>query len=565
MKKKILILALTLLPLISVFSQTMVNSDGTPKYRGNFAIIVTGNSFTFQDGHFEKHLNDELMTTLKTSVRLLTLQQLQDHSFAIVNRDNEANDQVKKIIEENKLEDYLDGFSVQAKNQGADYLAAIDITIYGENNVALQIEISTRIISIANNFGFHYSYKSDPINPNNEAEMTKEAKKMIRDYQESLDQLLSEIFVEQYFIAEAKGKTLFLGAYQPNGKISNDNVFYAFRFKKESLQIGQQTAEIQVLEPVGIGKSPASADGGYLQLKSNKTIDNISDIVVIRNVSQPIFHGANQMLVTFFGLPYDTNSYEGFIKKKINNAVFTALTTHVGTQLIEHDHLPEIKKEKELQKSEDFLNGYVVDQMKSIGAQSLLKLEDFRMNGMQVSFKLSLISVALNQIMRSIDVITSIDNIEIEMYKQISERFGFPCRIKMLNKKTIEVASVLTLTDNTDIILELTKAIENPITGEVSYSRAKVCSLSLEEYRGNKSVMRIKEVFNKSDLSNLESLSAQGFVTYCIDASKMPSNISNKSAVQVKAEKAEKRAKRKSLWNSIKSAGKQVLKSVEFE
>lgn len=68
--------------------------------------------------------------------------------------------------------------------------------------------------------------------------------------------------------------------------------------------------------------------------------------------------------------------------------------------------------------------------MKSIGAMFLLKLEDYQRNGANVSLKVSLISVEQNMILRTVDVVSSIDNIENEMYKQLCDRFAFPCVVK---------------------------------------------------------------------------------------------------------------------------------------
>ena len=125
---KLFLFLLTILSITTASAQTSVNADGTIKHRGNVAIIVEGRNFTFSDGNFVKTIDDETMQMLKTTLRALSIQKFSNMNFGIVNRDDEANSQVKQLIEENKLEDYLDGISVQAKNQGADYLFLVDIT-----------------------------------------------------------------------------------------------------------------------------------------------------------------------------------------------------------------------------------------------------------------------------------------------------------------------------------------------------------------------------------------------------------------------------------------------------
>lgn len=550
---KLFLFLLTILSITTASAQTSVNADGTIKHRGNVAIIVEGRNFTFSDGNFVKTIDDETMQMLKTTLRALSIQKFSNMNFGIVNRDDEANSQVKQLIEENKLEDYLDGISVQAKNQGADYLFLVDITNYGENEAAFQTEIATRLISITNNFGYHKLYRSAAIGLGEEADMREQARKLIKEFEASLDEQITEVFPEQYFIAQADGKTWNLGAYQPNGMIQSNDKFYAFRLSKNNMQIANSTVPIQILDEVGVASNPKGV-GGYVQVKANNNVGNTSDIVVFRNLRHPIFSGTNQMAVTFFGLQYELDSYEGLTKRRINNAVYSAITENVGTQLIEHDHLPEIRAERELQKSEDFLDGHVVEQMKAIGAQYLIKLENFVMNGTQVSFKMSFISVAQNQIARTVDIVSSIDNIENEMYKQLCERFAWPCVISSVTGKTLELSSIITLKDGVDCVLQLTKAIKNPINGEVSYSRNDVCKMELKEYHGNKSVMTIGKVISKDDMKDLENMSKNGYVTFRVDGSNIKSDISTTSQVQEKAKKEEKKQKVKSILGKLGGA-----------
>lgn len=546
----------------NIFSQTVTNADGTLKFRGNVAILVEGRSFTFQNGKFVKQVDDEVMSNLKTTLRALCMEKFQDVCFAVVNRDNDAFEQVSQLISENKLEDYLSGVSVSAKSQGADYLFLVDITNYGENNTAAQFEISTRLMNVENNMGFHTFYRSDAVVLGDEDNMRKTAKRIVRDFSASLESFIQNIFPEQYFIAKVNGKTWSLGAYQPNGRILPSDKFYAFKFQKDNIQLGQTAVPVQILQKVSECENP-TANGGYIQVKSDKSIASASDIVLFRNVSQPVFQGVNQMTMTFFGLPYDTESYDGLTMNRINNAVFSAITRHAGLQLIEHDHLANLKKERELQKSEDFIDGHVVEQMKAIGAAYLLKLESYERTDAQVSFRMSLISVAENRIVRTADVKTSIDNIENEMYKQICDRIANPCIIKRIDKNTFEMTTVISLKEGDCCILSKRKAIQNPMTEETSYSKAEVCKLTVKEYCGNRCVLSVNEIMNKEDMEDLEECSRNGLVTFIIDGSKIQSDTDTKSDVKQKAEKKEKSEKRNNFLNKLKEVGKETVRNMK--
>lgn len=479
--KKVTLFLLCMLLSTALFSQNSVNADGTLKFRGNVAIIVEGRSFTFQDGRYIQQVDDEVMSALKTTLRTLIMQKFQDVNFAVVNRDNDAFEKVSQLLHENKLEDYLDGISISAKNQGADYLFLVDITNYGENNEAAQFEISTRLINVENNMGYHTFYRSDAIVMGNETDVQKKVRQMIHDFTISFEDFLLGTFPEQYYIAKADGKTWYLGAYQPTGRILPSDKFYAFKFSKENMEIGQTSTPVQVLKKVATCTKP-TLNGGYLQVTSDKTESNTSDIVLFRNNSQPAFQGVNQITVTFFGLDYDNKSYDGLAKNRINNAIFSAITRHPGLQLIEHDLIKDLQAERELQKSEDFIDGHVVEQMKAIGAQYLIHLESYGRDNAKIKLKLSLISVDENRIIKSVDIITSIDNIENEMYKQICDRISNYCTIKPLGKNNLEMTSIISLAEGDDCILSKTKEIHNPITGEVSYSNVDLCKATVKEY-----------------------------------------------------------------------------------
>lgn len=551
--KKILLSFVVLLITLCSFAQTAVNEDGTIKFRGNVAIFVNSRYYTFNDGKAVKSVDEGITSALETALRAMVMEKFQNMAFGIVNRDDEASRQVEELIEENKLEDYLDGISVRAKNQGADYLYLVDIIVYGENNNAAQIDISTRLLNVENNFGYHSFFRSDAIPLNSEGKIRDEVSKMIKTFSLSLENSLLHNFPEQYYISKVDGNNWYLGAYQPNGMILPTDKFYAFRFKKEDIQLGGNTMPLQVLENVAICKEPALLNG-HLVVKSNNGFSNTSEVVLFRNTPQPLFQGTNQITLTFFGLNTNDDTYDGLTKDRINNAVFAAITRHPGLQLIEHDHLASLKEERELQKSEDFLDGHVVEQMKAIGAKFLIKLEDYFRDGGQVSFKLSLISIEQNMIGRTVDVVTSIDNIEKEVYKQICDRFGFPCIVKKVGKNKYELSSIISLQTGNDCILQLTKPSQNPLTGETSYNRVDVCSLLFEEYMGNKCIVSVDKILSKDDLKNIEDNSNAGMVTFKIDGSKIKTELEMQTEVQRQAEKQEKREKAKGVLRAIGGA-----------
>lgn len=546
MKRSILLLCLAVMTIFS-YAQTATNADGTIKFRGNVAIMVTSHSFTKDKGEFKQVVDDDVVTELKSAFNALAMQKFGNSCFGIVNRDNEAYANVRKVLEEQKLEDYIDGFSVQAKGEGADCLFLSDITMYLEDNV-LQMFISCRMINIQNNMGFHYSMKTDPIDASNKTAVAKQVKDMIGDYETFLYEHIMEVYPEQYGISKADGKKLYLASYQPNGRILESDKFYAFKYSQETLNLGGRTVPVQVLQKVTEATNATNA-GGYCLVKADNVVKPSNDIVLFRNLEEPKV--SSPMAITYFALNYEPNTHEGLIKNRVNNAAYDALTRHPGTVIIEQEHLSDLKKERELQKTEDFIDGHVVEQMKAFGAEYMLHLDNFMIENNLVHFKLNMVSIEQNRILRSVDVSTSIDNIEDEMYKQICERISYPCNVKLINKKSLSVISGWSLPVGTEISVLANKQIENPITKEISYSKIKVCTCSVSEYMGNKFNAVVDKVDSKEDFSIISQYSEAGLLTIQIDPTDIESVVDSKSAVEKKVKNQERKKKFMNVLKSI--------------
>lgn len=558
MRKLLFTLCLALMSVLS-FAQTMTNADGSLKFRGNVAIMVTSHYFTFENGVFKKKIENETVTALKSAINAMAIQKFGNSCFGVVNRDDEAYANVRKVLEEQKLEDYIDGFSVQAKGEGADCLFLTDVTLYNENNVS-QMLISCRFINIANNIGFHYTIKGSPINANDTEGMTKEIRKEIKQFESFLYQHILDVYPEQWGIQKADGKKLYIAPYVPNGRILATDKFYAYKFDKtETLKIGQQSQPIQVLDLVATATG-AEAASGLCLVRADKSLTQSNDIVLFRETKDPNLT-ASPMTFTYFALAYEPNTYDGFIKNRVNNAVYDALTRHPGSIVIEQEHLPDLKKERELQKTEDFIDGHVVDQMKAIGAQYMLHLDNFTINGSQVSFQLNYISIEQNRIIRTVDVTSSIDNIENEMYKQLCERMAMPMNISFSGKNLVTVRTLWSLPTGSKFVIQLNKPMKNPVTNEVSYTIVQVCNCEVTEYMGNKFTAKVTDVLSKEDYDQLESYSETGAVQLKMDGSDIKTDISIKSDVEKAVVKQEKKEKRNAIFKGLKDA---VVNSVSI-
>ena len=523
MERIILFIALSISFTIQMLGQTATNADGSIKLRANVAVISNCEMFEFINGTpiEPTPANVEAMNQMATALRVLSQEKFGNIAFGIVNRDDEAAQQVKATLKENKLEDYLNGYSVQAKNQGADWLFIINITLLNYDNKVGQVFLDSRLVNVESNFAYHHHYASNEIDAN---KVVVEAAQATKTFMKDLEYFLYTLFPEQYFIVDAKGKDLALGAYQTNGRILPTDKFYAYKLNKEPITLMGQTFEIQCVEHIGTGLQP-KIENGKLLVKSDTKLNADPQIVFMRNLPEIAICQPN-FLTTYFGLDYDSNSKDGFARQRVNNAVLSAITDNPFTQLIEQETIEELHKERELQKGEDFLNGHTVDQMKAIGANIILKIDNYKTDGVNAEFVLSVIDVASNQIVRQVDIASSIDDLENAIRKNLYDRFLSIASVVSADKKEITIYTLSSIPQGT--ILEFYATIEqkNPLTGEIGYTSSLLASGEVISSAGQKSILKpISKTNLIKDYKDLITFSQANNINIKIDGSKIKADV----------------------------------------
>lgn len=98
--------------LSSATAQTVTDPNGDKVYRGNIAVFVQENKYVFDT---KKPQQESQAGTPKANTETATyawvMKILQDEGFRVVNRDSKLSQDVKTLINEQKSEDYLDGFT----------------------------------------------------------------------------------------------------------------------------------------------------------------------------------------------------------------------------------------------------------------------------------------------------------------------------------------------------------------------------------------------------------------------------------------------------------------------
>ena len=152
--KKLLICLSLLLFAHSQLSAQMVNEKGEKTYMANIAVVVNENIYNIENGKMVKVIIPG-RESLASALTLYLTNHFAQNGFLIVNSDAAINQKINAVIEENKLEEYIDGLAVQAKNVGAQFIALLDYTLCMEDNKYITNDFSFRYIDVNSNAAVH--------------------------------------------------------------------------------------------------------------------------------------------------------------------------------------------------------------------------------------------------------------------------------------------------------------------------------------------------------------------------------------------------------------------------
>ena len=153
MKRILLASMMTIVACLGMRAQ-VVDEKGEKVYTANVAIVVKETMYSVDDGKMVE-IDVKGREKLSSAYNLWLNQQFAQNGFLIVNNDPAVNEKINAIIEENKLEEYIDGLAVQARNVGAQFIALLDYTTYMEDNKYVTFDYSFRFIDVTTNVAAH--------------------------------------------------------------------------------------------------------------------------------------------------------------------------------------------------------------------------------------------------------------------------------------------------------------------------------------------------------------------------------------------------------------------------
>lgn len=521
--KKILTSLLMYIVCSSLLTAQTTDENGAKNYTANVAVFVNETMYEIENGSIHR-AEIEGRERLKDALTLYMSQYFMQNGFLIVNSDPAINQKINSIVQENKLEEYIDGMSIQAKNVGAQFLALLDYTLYMEKNTDITVDFAFRFINVYTGVSTHrhvtrtnVCYTANDVN--------KLSVDAFKDFTVEFDDFFKHQFIPSFVVSEVNGKKTKLFATRAM-QLTNDNVDF-YKWYNEVHKFNGKEIKFCCLDYLTTSSTPLSKakvdmNTQAIMLNTKKAIsENPQSLTAASGVKWFIVGESHSPVIyTYLELPYTENSKEAFARKMVNNAVYQAISTHPNQNLIAESEMnPEIKAERERQKSEDFMNtennNYqnLIDKLGSgaMGAQYLISIEDFKLDSndiKKVSFTLKCYGTEENILHKAHNVSCHLSNINEVMDYYINQYLLTLVSVSSFDNKYISLVTTMWLKANVGDIFVLNGIMEiiDPLTGKTVYKRTPIAEYKYIEWKGQKHVLELKTVLNKEMYKNMTEL-----------------------------------------------------------
>lgn len=481
-------------------------ADGKKIYKGNVAVIVRNKVYSFRN--FKQESYSEITEDINGSTNALYTKLLIDNGFNVVNRDAKVNKTVCDFLKQCKSEDYIKGFTTQAKNIGADFILLIDNIIKTEDGPFCSNSYDYRMISVASNYGNHY-HTEYFVYYDNQANFEKTIHQQRLEQQDAFASFLQTIS-PSIFVAKGEGRNVSLTPATTVGSIyENKNVYVYDISEAKNTILMNEPFEYRTWTELGkIKTNSIQIKNGSIMGKSDKEVKSTENTFAFLDNSQPRINCGlkqlnvgTQILVTYKPLEVDNSSYESFVKQDINNKLASSLSSFKNVALIEYELSDEISKERKLQKTEDFLKGYTVEQMKAFGAEYFVYVKNLKIdkdNQREVSFTMDIIDLTTNSIIKSNTVDCNVSQIEPSIRYYLSHSFTHPCTIVSHNEKEISIVTDAAVGSQPkdEIVLDIRESSKD-LNGKTLIQKKIIAKCLYKEWKGNEHVLQIDKILYK--------------------------------------------------------------------
>lgn len=506
--RKIIAMALFFIGCLS-YAQTATDENGNKVYNGSSVAIFTRVTKFAVGGvaDIKNVMPGELEEELRVALNSMATSTAQNQGLQVVNRENATFKKTQQWLDESKSEDYLDGLSVRAKSIGATHILVQDATFYTYGNAYIILEIMYNVISVQTNVSNRNirRYRISTVGSENDiSDMLSQEKAAIRNY-------FMDAFPGFFVLQKTNGTTALLAVTSAFGMDTSDKIFF-YNWENIKLPLQGQTYNFSKMELVAVGTNHKLVNG-YVQVKLDRKLLSTNNLVIklgdcLHSEIGTYFH----VPVAFVDLKLTGNPADDYCKKQVNNAVYNALYDYACINLIESDELSLVKKERELQKSEDFIDGSVIEQFKASGAQYVLNISEFSQNQRFVKFKLSALNVSTGAIEKDFMIESHVSNLDEAMKYHINLLFVSPIAIGDISKKQMKVFPMLPIASNEGERFSIlyNKPSKNPMTGQTIYNRVEIAKCSLTRWNVQEYVMTVTQILSKEDFDAIDGIKSTG-------------------------------------------------------
>ena len=503
MKKLFLLIALVVGQMTQAMAQVVTDENGDKIQGLSIAIYTRLSKYNINGDMYEMTDLSELDRQLCTAAQMLPVHAAMVAGMTVVNRDEDAAD-MKKMLEEHKAEAYMDGITFRAKNLGASIILLQDIVMYLKDNRYGITETSYRWMSVETGLASHFSFLEE-YDMTNLDEYREKVSANIHAQMDAVDEFFKNSYPNILVAMETKGKTVTVAPTRPFQAREGD-VYHFFTYTNTKSTLQGDEVDYTIIEENATG-SLSEVKDGLLVIKTDKAIGSIKENMVVTTAdpTRVELKTYAHAPVAVMELPSRPETHEGFCSAMVNNAVYTELSKLRLVTLIENKELSLIKDEYELQKTEDYIDGAVINQYTRCGAKYVLSLSNFSCVGSIVSFTMKLISVEKNTVDKSFLVKCHVSNVADIVSYNLSLLFQIPVAVENATEK--EASLLLQIPDDAEegdeYDLNYVREIGNNFTGSTSYVRSTLANLKLKSVQGQRFVFAVKNISNAESYAEL--------------------------------------------------------------
>ena len=334
---------------------------------------------------------------------------------------------------------------------------------------------------------------------------------MITEEKQAYREYMMYAFPNFFVLQNTKGKTATCAAASLFG-IDNTDKAYFYEWQTVDGPIKGKNFSFSKMTLKATGTDPKIVNG-LVQFKLDKALASTNNLVIkLGDIYHSELNTYSHIPVAVADFKISGNSFDDYCKTQINNAVYMALSNFDEVNIIENNELVLIKNERELQKTEDFIDGSVIEQFKASGAYYVLRLSEYTQNDQVVNFHMNVVDVESSTIVKDFAINCHISNIDKIVNYYVSLIFVAHCSIAQATDKqlTVYVLHPIASYPGEPLSLLYNKPIKNPMTGETLYNRVVVAECQLSEWNGQEYILRVSNVIDKEDFAKLNDLKGHG-------------------------------------------------------